>query len=212
MPFFYEITHLQSIHAAVWHITETVDELLTIVQPDEEDRLTCESFKNNLRKKQWLACRALLSHLLSPMSVKLFYDPNGKPLLFSGTHHISVSHAGGYAAAVISPCGKVGIDIEHILPRIERVKERFINNEELAALSSSPSLELLYYYWCCKEALYKLHGSHSVDFRNDIRIKPIDYLCATKGTGKATLVFGTKFYEYAVYYEKIDEFMIAVAY
>ena len=212
MSCFYEITHLPSIHAAVWHITETVDELLTIVQPDEEDRLTCESFKNNQRKKQWLACRALLSHLLSPMPVKLFYDQSGKPLLISGTHHISVSHAGDYAAAVISGYGKVGIDIEYILPRIERVKERFMNNDELASLSSSPTLEQLYYYWCCKEALYKLHGSHSVDFRNDIRIKPIDYLCATKGTGKATLVFGSEFDEYSVYCEKIDGLMVAVAY
>ena len=212
MAVFYEITHLPLIKAAVWHITETVEELLTFVQPDKDDMLVCQSYKNLQRKKQWLAYRALLMEILAPCKVKLFYDENGKPMLASGTHHISVSHAGDYAAAVVCMHVKVGIDIELIRPRIERVKGRFLSNAELLAISPTPSLEILYHYWCSKEALYKLHGSPGVDFINDIRVHPINYLCTPKGTGKATLVYGTKHEEHSVYYEKMGELMIAVAY
>jgi phosphopantetheinyl transferase len=212
MPLKYAIEITSSVSAGVWHITESAEELMTLVLLDDDDRFTCESFKSILRKKQWLGCRALIQQMLDKPDSKLIYDSNGKPMLASGSHHISVSHAGDYAAAVISDLAEVGIDIEQLRPRIERVKERFLSTGELSQLPAGYSLENLYYLWCSKEALYKMHGLPGVDFLNDIRIHPIDYFCTRKGMGRATLLLDEATEEHLLYYERREEWMLVVAY
>ena len=212
MPFLYSMSPTSSIHAGIWYVSEPVEELMALVSLDDEDYSIVDTYKNIHRKKQWLGYRALIQHLLAGSSSKIIYDPNGKPLLASGSHHISSSHAGDYAAAVISDQVKVGIDIELIRPRIERVKDRFLSIAELSALPAEHTLEHLYYHWCSKEALYKLHGLPGVDFRNDIHVHPIDYFCNPKGRGRATLVLEKETEEHLLYYERQGEWMLVVAY
>jgi len=211
MPFLREILPSRGIRAGIWHITETDAELLSLVILTEGEKLLYQSFRNNLRKKHWLACRALLRHLLDPVLPEISYDLNGKPFLISGSHHISVSHAGEFAAAVYAENGSVGIDIEQLKERIERVKERFMLEREIASVNPEHRLEHLYLYWCGKEALYKLHGKPDLDFRNDIHIHPFDYFCNTNHTGKATLTIDGCLADYDLYYEKLGEYMVAIA-
>jgi 4'-phosphopantetheinyl transferase len=212
MPFLREIIPSSGILAGIWHITETAEELLSFVQLTDSEKKQCHSFRNDLRKRQWLACRALLRHLLHPCSAEISYDVFGKPFLSSGTHHISVSHAGEFAAAICAEDIRVGIDIEKLRDRIERVKERFMVKGELESLDPESRLEHLYLHWCGKEALYKLNGKPELDFRNDIYIHPFDYLCNTNNRCKATLTIDGCQKDYNLYFQKTDEYMLVAAF
>jgi phosphopantetheinyl transferase len=210
MPCIREIVVSPEVRAAVWHITESTEELLALVRPDEEDIKTYESFKNEQRKKQWLASRAMLAIMVAPLPLKIHYNAHGKPFLSENSVHISITHTNDYAAAAISENKKVGIDIEHFKPRIERVKERFLSEEETTSLSPTPTFKELYYYWCGKEAIYKLHGLPGVDFRNDIRIHPFDYLCTTNELGRGTLLLQGAVEDYSIYHTCLGELMVVV--
>lgn len=212
MPIVREINPSGEIRAGIWHVTESAGELLSLVHLDESEQIRYESFSHDLRKRHWLAYRALLRHLLFPLPPGIFYDNNGKPLLSSGSHHISVSHSGEFAAAACCEVHAVGIDIEQLKGRVERVKERFLSPSELASINQENRIEQLYIRWCGKEALYKLNGKPELDFRNDIHIHPFDYLCNTNRTCMATLRLNDTPLEYQLYYEKIEEYMLVVAY
>jgi phosphopantetheinyl transferase len=212
MPFFLEIHPAEGIHAGIWHITETSGELLSQVNLSDSERTAFDTFRHDLRKRQWLGCRALLQHLLKPFPAAVIYDRNGKPGLDSGSRHISFSHAGDYAAAVVSSNKPAGIDIEKMKDRVERVKERFLHADELAAIGHENRLEQLYLYWCGKEALYKINGNPDVDFRNDIHIHPFDYLCHTDQICGATLSINGSASDYSLFVRTVGEYMLVVAY
>ena len=212
MPFIREINPVRGIRAGIWQITESADELLAGIKLNDSEIKTYGTFRHDLRKKQWLAYRALLKQLLAPFTSAVSYDVHGKPTLDSRTHHISVSHAGDYAVAVCSENTPVGIDIEKIKERVERVKERFLQEKELESISAENRLEQLYVFWGGKEALFKLHGKPDVDFRNDIYIHPFDYLCNTNSRCKGTLTADGSGREYNLDYEKIEEYMLVMAY
>lgn len=212
MPLLREICPSGGIRCGIWNITETAGELLDIVHLSASENLLYGTFSHDLRKRQWLAYRALLKQMLDPGSADLGYDLNGKPFLRSGTHHISVSHAGDFAAAAISEDTNVGVDIEKLKVRVERVKDRFMLPGELDSLDPADRLEQLYVYWCGKEALYKLHGNPGLDFQNDIYIHRFDYFCNTNHICKATLTVNGCKKDYTLHYEKNGDYMIVVAY
>ena len=211
MPFVREIFPVSSIRAGIWHITETAEELLSSVLLTPPETTHYQSFPNESRKRQWLACRALLQHLLDPFPTGIFYDAYGKPVLISGSHHISLSHAGEFAAAVCACNLPVGIDIEKIRDRVERVKERFMVPDELQSVEPEHRLDHLHLYWCGKEALYKLHGKPDIDFKNDIYIHPFDYLCNTNNSFNATINVNGHQNNYTLLYEKRGDYMVVVA-
>lgn len=212
MPFLREIDPAAGIRAGIWKITETADELLADIHLSESETTLYATFRNELRKRQWLACRALLKHLLAPFTINVSYSPNGKPYLDSGSHHISVSHAGEFAAAVCSETSSVGIDIEKIKDRVIRVKERFLQKNELESIIPGDHPDQLHIFWGGKEALFKLQGDHDVDFRNDIHIHPFDYFCNRNNKCKATLTIKSCDTDYMLYFQKIEDAMLVVAF
>lgn len=212
MPILREINIAGGIRAGIWQITESPEELHAQVHLSGSEKTMYSSFHNELRKKHWLAYRVLLKQMLAPLSPDLQYDQNGKPNLVSGSHHISVSHAGDFAAVVCSDQLAVGIDIEKLKDRVERVKERFLREKEMESIAPANRLEQLYVFWGGKEALYKLNGSPDVDFRNDIYIHPFDYLCNTKQYTGATLTAGGVERDFNLWWEKVGEYMVVVAY
>ncbi len=212
MPLLREINPADGIRGGIWRITENAEELLDNLNLSSSETIVYASFRHELRKKQWLAYRALLQQLLSPLPSNLSYDANGKPYLDSGSHLISVSHAGEFAAVVLSENNAVGIDIEKMKDRVERVKERFLQKRELESIGSECRLEQLYVFWGGKEALYKLQGKPDVDFKNDIYIHPFDYLCHTNFECNATISFNNSQKDYTLCYEVIEDFMLVVAF
>ncbi len=181
---------------AIWKITESADELYgaIVLKPGEEELY--RSFVAESRKKQWLAYRILIRKLLEPKDFPVEYDEVGKPFLAGSHYHISVSHTGDLAAVILSSKGKVGIDLEKIRPRIENVKDKFMNGYELDRLIQGHELEQMTLTWCAKEALYKLYGIRTLDFRQHMTVE----VPASAGTNfKARIKFGEKQDDYVLH-------------
>jgi len=148
----------------LWKITEDITDFNLPISPKESDNLS--------RNQQWLAGRAALDALDVDVEA-LRKDDYGKPWIQGSNGHVSLSHCKSYAAAIKSQ-NPVGIDIEEITPRIERIAPRFVHESEWAFISEDDRLKCLYILWSAKEALYKLYGKKSVDFKHHMIAKPFE--------------------------------------
>lgn len=157
---------------ALWKIEETADVLYNKLQLDEEEKAYVEKLGNGKRHLHWLATRVLLRKMLATDEyIDCKVDKHGKPYLVTLPYHISLSHSFDYAAVMMSRKGAVGIDIEQISQKIERIAPRFMRPEELSFIKS-PKVEQLYACWCAKEAVYKCYGQKAVSFMDNIQIAP----------------------------------------
>lgn len=212
MPLIQEKKFCDGIEVSLWHITETYQTLLELLSPSPEDFAVIQSFKHPGRQKQWLGTRLLIKTMTGQNDLRICYDANGKPYLPSDCCNISLSHSGIWAAAACSKRYRVGIDVEQIRPRILKVKERFLREDELMAVSEPFQLEKLHIYWGGKEALFKIFGSPAIDFRTDIFIHSFDYLCNPDQTCQATLSHEGIITHHTLYYRIFDGWMLVVAY
>ncbi|MCX6244787.1 MAG: 4'-phosphopantetheinyl transferase superfamily protein [Bacteroidetes bacterium] len=201
----------ESTQLGIWKIEEPADELRSraCLTPEEADLFM--TFKNETRRKQWLAYRILLNEMLPGDHPVLVYDEFGKPALRERDLFLSISHSGEFAAVIISRTHPVGVDIERIADRIERIKSRFLAPEEEQQIGEANRLEKLYVAWGAKESLYKIYGRPEVEFQRDIFIEPFDYLC--KGNGRCCGRMKTPEGEesYTVFYERIAGYMLVYA-
>ena len=190
---------------AIWQITESVDQLREAICLREEEEDMYRLFVAESRKKQWLAYRLLIRELLKPGDFPVEYDQSGKPFLAGSDLHISVTHSDDLAAVIISRNARVGIDIEKIKPRIEKVRDKFLNEEESSSIGKKKGLEQLTIAWCAKEALYKLYGVRNLDFRDNIKIE----VPAFAGTRfNAEIHFGGEINNYRLFSEMIGNFIL----
>jgi 4'-phosphopantetheinyl transferase len=212
VPLLKNISLENILSAGVWKITETEQELRSLLEKTHPGPLESDSFKNESRRKQWMASRIVLALLLGNSSPETDYSEHGKPLLRNNSHYISISHSGELAAAAVSKSFPVGIDIEMIRDRVTRVAGRFLNEEELTSIDAADHLEKLHVYWGAKESLYKLSGNPDVDFRKDITIRSFDYFCNPVQTCRASMFKDNIMRIYPVYYERIGDYMLVFTY
>jgi 4'-phosphopantetheinyl transferase len=190
---------------AVWKISESVEELRSAIRLREGEETLYRSFVAESRKKQWLAYRLLIREMLKPDEFPVEYDASGKPFLAGSDCHISVTHTDDLAAVIIGRHAKVGIDIEKIRPRIEKVRDKFINTEESLLIGKERELEQLTLAWCAKEALYKMYGLRNLDFRENMNVE----VPACAGLAfKAEIRFGGKIDKYQLYSELIGSYIL----
>lgn len=157
----------------LWHIQESAEELLEQLQLNDEERRFYAGLYHGKRQLHWLSSRVLLRLMLrSPDFIDLRVDEHHKPYLFNFPYPISISHSHDYAAVMIGKKEQVGIDIEHISGKIEKIAPRFLNNEELEFIDHTQPTLHQYACWCAKEALYKWHGKKGLDFKENIRLNP----------------------------------------
>jgi phosphopantetheinyl transferase len=193
----------------VWKITEQASDLLQQIRLSDTERKLYEGFRTDLRRKQWLAYRRMIKEIISPQKHPVHYDGSGKPFLAGSKWHISVSHTGEYAGVIISPDVKVGIDMELVRPRIDKVKEKFLSDAELASISREKWLEELTLAWCAKEALYKLYGWRNLDFKKNINILLKGYERDSTFYGEISLPSGS--HKYKLFWEMHGELLIVWA-
>ncbi len=82
-------------------------------------------------------------------------DENGAPLPVNGVHW-SLTHKPAFVAGVAAP-GPIGIDIEEIRPRSERLKNRIAGPEEWELIDAEQPVSF-FRYWTAKEAVLKAAG------------------------------------------------------
>lgn len=175
MALFYQHNINQTTRLAIWRIEEPEEYFLPRV-PLHQD------VTHPYKHLQHLAGRYLLPVLFEdfPLSEILVADTR-KPYLPGEKYHFSISHCGNYAAAIASSTHRVGIDIELVTPRIERISPKFLSDEEKEYLSQwelfdKLQLELTTLIWSAKEAVYKWYGLGGLDFKAHMQLSgPIRY-------------------------------------
>lgn len=172
MPLF---NHLKTeqFELAVWHITERLEDFEQLGIIADTDII------NENKKLQWCASR-YLTRLIAGSEVELTHDEFGRPHFSHNSMNISISHSSEFAAIIVSTTHRVGVDIEPIHPKVERIAQKFMHEEELAQLHPETRIAQLITYWSAKETLYKLYGKKQLTFKTQLRIAP--FLQADKGT------------------------------
>lgn len=158
----------------LWHITESAEELATLLAPYKN--LALEGVEPELRMKmlhntQFLSTRILL-FAYAGLKFPIIKNQYGEPL--SDGVHVSISHSHDYAAIIISKTKRVAIDLEKRDERINRVAHKFIHEVEQFFKEEERTI----YYtliWSAKETLYKLYTANEVIFKDELRIHPFSY-------------------------------------
>jgi len=153
----------------LWEITESTTELLQKLNPGEDELARYLQFKNENRKREWLAVRLLLRELIGE-TAGICYTANGKPELVNGCGNVSISHSSGFVTIYYHPELQPGIDIELITRNVEKVAGKFLSSEELqdCTFDNRRSNKDLMLRWCAKEAVYKMVPFSDIDFASQI--------------------------------------------
>jgi phosphopantetheinyl transferase len=158
---------------AVWKIEETEEELFRGLQLKAHELDFIASLNNGKRLLHWLSTRLLLRTMLQTNDyIDSRMDDQGKPYLVNGDYQISFSHSFDYASVMISKDKHVGVDIELIKDKIQKIKNKFLKPAELSGLPEQDNTLALYICWCAKEAIYKWYGKKGLEFKQHIDIYP----------------------------------------
>jgi 4'-phosphopantetheinyl transferase len=192
---------------ALWKIEEKAEDLYKQLQLNEHEKAYVEQLKLGKRHLHWLGVRVLLRTMLNTSEyIDCKIDMHGKPYLVTIPYHISLSHSFEYAAVMISKTRPVGIDIEQIREKVDRIAYKFMQPEEMAFISEANKIDQLYACWCAKEAVYKCFGQKEVSFANHISLEPFNFVQA--GQVNAHLNKGFIDLDYRVDYLKYEDYMI----
>jgi len=192
---------------ALWKIEEQADDLYKQLQLDEDEKAYVEKLSHSKRYLHWLGTRVLLRKMLSTDEyIDCKVDAHGKPYLVNLPYHISLSHSFDYAAVMISKTHKVGIDIEQIKEKVERIATKFMRADELSFIGEDKKIEHLYVCWCAKEAVYKCNGQKEVSFVDNIFLAPFNF--EHHGVLNANLHKNELNLDYTVGYMQYADYMI----
>ena len=159
----------------IWKITESEEELRAqLSHPELYADKVARLKPGSRRLLEVLAVRRAMKELFYGEEQEVVYDEHGKPSLKAGKPYISISHTHGYAA-VISSDVPVGIDIERIGNRVEKVVSHFLKQEELVTLALySEAIPALHLAWSAKEAAFKILGQEYYDLQHLTTISHIN--------------------------------------
>ena len=202
------------IRVVVWHVTEEYEELLGMLpDADSVQNEAEQQFSSEFRRVEWTAVRVLLYTVLD-RQVHISYNEQGAPMLpdYEGLH-ISISHTKGYVAIALSETAVVGIDVEQIerlnnnqfddkekVPRVEKVRNRFMRDDEYAE-----TLVGMLLHWSAKETVFKVLGREGVDFQDEMKVQPFD---ETQYEGDFQLEDMKEDDTYIIYYKVFDDFVL----
>jgi len=167
----------------LWHLTETPASLWPQLADAPTYAPLLPARADGPRQAQWLAGRLLVQQLATALGQPLLVlqnEPSGRPFLGGAglAPAVSLSHSGQWVAALLAPAGTaVGIDVEVVRDKAQRIARKFLNDKELAAIEQlnntiatfphSPT-ELYSLLWSAKETLYKLANQRGIIFRQNL--------------------------------------------
>lgn len=192
---------------ALWRIEEEAADLYKKLRLDSTEKSYFERISKSKRHLHWLGTRVLLRTMLSTDEyIDCKVDSHGKPYLVNLPYHISFSHSFDYAAVMMSRNAPVGIDIELVKEKVERIAEKFMRPAEMNFMDEQHIIEHLYICWCAKEAVYKCYGQKEVSFADNISIAPFKF--AREGSLQAHLHKDKIDLNYKVEYMQYEDYMI----
>jgi len=168
MPLVYQQNINATTKLGVWEITETEAFFLKKVAVQRE-------IAHPHKRLQHLAGRYLLKMLYPDFPVELIMIADTrKPFLPEEEYHFSISHCRNYAAVIISKDHRVGVDIEMINEKIERIIHKFLSAQEQEMLKNDSVNRVATLLWSVKESIFKWFGNGEVDFKKHMHIKRIE--------------------------------------
>ena len=203
--FFEKISNVGTVY--VWKVTETEEKLLSLRTLSASEQLQLQLLKNSQKRLHWLAYRVLLKEALGT-DFQINYLNDGKPVLVSPQKFLSVSHSKDFVAVFLSETHPVGVDIEKISDRIQKVVPKFLNETEQQNSNLSDSA-LLHFHWGAKEAVYKQFHQHRLSFATQIHI---DFIHWEEQTAMASIQTDCFQAKSQLIYRKIDDYMLVCSF
>ncbi|MCB9284909.1 MAG: 4'-phosphopantetheinyl transferase superfamily protein [Lewinellaceae bacterium] len=175
--------------------------------PEEEAQI---AGMKGRRRLEWLAGRYLL-HYMSGREIRgaCLIDEYGKPHLENSPYQISISHSHERVAVVAAP-EAVGVDIQFVVEKIDRIAYKFMREEEMESLLPATRLVHLHVYWGAKEALYKAYGRREIDFREHLFVQPFSF-SPNGGTTIGRIKRDRLDWTFELYYELMGEYVVVWA-
>lgn len=178
----------------LWHRTEVPADLWPLLpRPADYQPLLPPSAAPE-RQAQWLVGRVLVHRLLAELAPNpaadfiLQNESTGRPWLAgeAPAPAVSLSHSGEWVAALLASSGRVGVDIELIRPKAQRLASKFLSAPDLQAAEAhaqtnpDPAAHFTL-LWSAKETLYKLANQRGIIFKDQLLLHPstLEYLPAT---------------------------------
>ena len=155
---------------AVWHVTETEEELIQLSSVPTDEMEEISLFRSESQRRQKLAVRALLNEVFEE-KMYLNHHDNGKPYLENCVTNISITHTENYVAIIISDDDELGIDIESLDRNFAPVEQKALSEDEIDDLDDDKKNEQLAIYWCAKEAIFKRMSQSRVNFAEQIEVE-----------------------------------------
>lgn len=155
----------------IWYIAESQDELINLLPPNQQNeaRQYVATLKSERRVLEWLATRTLLFALVGEEKT-IANNRDGKPYLLDGSYQISISHTKNLVAILLHKQRIVGIDIETIAERVNKISERFVSGNEFIDASQQTVHRLL--HWSAKEVMFKMLEENEINFKEQLFISP----------------------------------------
>ncbi len=198
-----------AITLALWRLTEPESfflERMDLYALEREELL----YLKGHRRVEMLTARYLLHEMTGGIKrIPCLKDEHGKPFLKGFDGHISLSHSKDWIAAMTGD-RPVGVDIQLITPKIERIKSKFMREEEIVCLDTTHLLEHLHVFWGAKEALYKAYGKRELDFRGHIFVNPFAY-SPQGGSCRGSVRKDDFMGEYQLQYENMGDYILVYA-
>jgi 4'-phosphopantetheinyl transferase len=171
MPLVFSKKFSNDVNIGLWQIDESTEFFESnLVLYNEEVNEIAELSER--KQREWLSSRYLLQSIMNiDYRLAVIKNDNGKPYLIGTNHHISLSHSANFIAAIVAPFA-IGIDVQYITEKIDRIKHKFLSEKEYQHYSEYQNLLMLHIYWGAKESLFKVYGLGSVDFKKHLYIEP----------------------------------------
>ncbi len=204
MPLFYQQDINETTRLGVWKIEETEDFFLRAVPLQRH-------ITHPHKRLQHLAGRYLLPFLFPDFPhEEIEIADTRKPFLPDEQYHFSISHCGNYAAAIVSRTKRVGVDIELITPKVERIKHKFLHRDELVFVHAHEDIQqipLLTLLWSAKETMFKWWGRGEVDFSEVLRVHAFTF--TTSGIIPAVFLKDALNVPLEIHYQMRDDLSLA---
>ena len=155
---------------AVWHVTESEEELLSLTSVPNDELEEISLFRSESQRRQKLAVRALINEGFEE-KMYLNHHDNGQPYFENCATNISITHTDNYVAIIIHDEDEVGIDVESLDRDFSVVEKKALSEDEIDDLEKDKRNEQLAIYWCAKEAIFKRMSQNRVDFAELIEVE-----------------------------------------
>lgn len=182
-------------------------ETLAKRQLNREELKRFSNFKSLKRKREFIATRKLKNQVLKGEDV--YYSEDGRPMTES-YNNLSFSHSNN-ACGLVYADHPVGLDLEPIDEKIQRVKNKFLSSRECDIFDTS-NTETLIRIWSAKEALYKLAPQRGLIFSTNLNIIPSNKTYADPNDIEliACLIINGKSTCYSLLSKKINNFILTI--